>query len=179
MYVCSRRLPTIMTSSIMTACRGVCGKSIGKVLTFLYIVPQPSLRSWTWLYLQKANITTFPMIYRLYGNILNFHARIEYISGENTLSAASDEAKTSDGHGVHFCTFLLKPLFDFEPAYVIRKPRKRRFQWCIVRTEIFLTFQARVEYVCVSLCFCVFCAMLLMGQVPEIKWIGLDWIYFC
>jgi len=29
MYVRSRRMPTIMTSSIMTACSGVCGKSIG------------------------------------------------------------------------------------------------------------------------------------------------------
>jgi len=29
MYVCSRRLPTIITSSIMTACHGVCGRCIG------------------------------------------------------------------------------------------------------------------------------------------------------
>ena len=30
----------------------------------------------------------------------------------------------------------------------------------------------------VFLCVSVFlCAVLLMGQVPEIKWIGLDWIF--
>jgi len=82
MYVRSRRLPTIMTSSIMTACSGVCGKSIG--------------------------------------------------------------------NGVNFCTFLLNPHFDFEPDYVVRKPRKRRFQRYIVRTEIFSTFHARVEYISVK-----------------------------
>jgi len=34
MYVCSGRLPTIMTSSIMTACSGMCGKSIGNGVNF-------------------------------------------------------------------------------------------------------------------------------------------------
>jgi len=49
-----------------------------------------------------------------------------------------------------FCTFLHNPHFDFEPDYVIRKPRKRGFQRYIVRTEIFLTFHARVEYISVK-----------------------------
>ena len=50
----------------------------------------------------------------------------------------------------HFCTFLHNPHFNFEPDYVIRKPRKRRFQWYIVRTEIFSTFHPRVEYISVK-----------------------------
>jgi len=36
----------------------MCGKSIGNGVTFLYISTQPPLRSWTWLYRQKANKTT-------------------------------------------------------------------------------------------------------------------------
>jgi len=47
---------------------------------------------------------------------------------------------------LHFCTFLLNTHFDIEPDYIFRKPIKRRFQRYIVRTEIFSTFHARVEY---------------------------------
>ena len=50
----------------------------------------------------------------------------------------------------HFCTFIHNPHFDFEADYVIRKPRKGRFQRYIVRTEIFSTFHARVEYISVK-----------------------------
>jgi len=42
--------------------------------------------------------------------------------------------------------FLLNPHFDLESDYTIRKPIKRRFQRYIVRSEIFSTFHARVEY---------------------------------
>jgi len=43
MYVCSRRLPTIMMSSIMTACSGVCGKSIGNgVDIFVHFFTTPT-----------------------------------------------------------------------------------------------------------------------------------------
>ena len=42
-YVRSRRLPTIMTSSIMTACCGVCGKSIGNgVNMFVHFSSTPT-----------------------------------------------------------------------------------------------------------------------------------------
>jgi len=51
---------------------------------------------------------------------------------------------------LHFCTFLLNPQFDLEPDYIVRKPIKRRFQRYIVRTEIFSTFHARVEYISVK-----------------------------
>ena len=55
------------------------------------------------------------------------------------------------GNGVNiFVHFSWNPFFDFEPDYVIRKTRKWRFQWCIVRTEIFLAFHARVEYISVK-----------------------------
>jgi len=37
--------------------------------------------------------------------------------------------------------------FDLEPDYIIRKPMTHRFQRYIVRTEIFSTFHARVEYI--------------------------------
>ena len=50
----------------------------------------------------------------------------------------------------YFCTFLHNPHFDFEPDYVIRKPRKGRFQRYIVRLEIFSTFQKWVEYISVK-----------------------------
>jgi len=50
----------------------------------------------------------------------------------------------------HFCTFLHNPHFDFEPDYVIRKPQKQGFQRYIVRTEIFSSFHARVEYISVK-----------------------------
>jgi len=43
MDVCSRRLPTIMTSSIMTACSGVCWKSIGNgVNIFVHFSSTPT-----------------------------------------------------------------------------------------------------------------------------------------
>jgi len=48
---------------------------------------------------------------------------------------------------LHFCTLLLNSHFDLEPDYIIRMPIKRRFQWYIVCTEIFVTFHARVEYI--------------------------------
>ena len=92
-----------------------------------------------------------------------FHARIKYISGENTsfrllcynlasrnsllLRATKPKHRTDT---VYIFVRLLKPLFDFEPDYVVRKPRKWRFQWCIVHTEIFLTFHARVKYISVK-----------------------------
>ena len=44
-----------------TACCGNAGK--------------PPLRSWTWLYDQKANKTTFPTVYCPYGNSVNFSRR--------------------------------------------------------------------------------------------------------
>ena len=50
----------------------------------------------------------------------------------------------------HFCTFLHNPHLDVEPDYVIRKPRKGRFQRYIVRTKIFWTFHAWVEYISVK-----------------------------
>jgi len=37
----------------------------------LYISPQHPLRSWTWLYHQKANETYIPTVYYPYGNIVN------------------------------------------------------------------------------------------------------------
>jgi len=48
---------------------------------------------------------------------------------------------------LHFCTFLLKPHFDLEPDYIVRKPIKLRFQQYLVHTEILSTFHTRVEYI--------------------------------
>ena len=45
------------------------------------------------------------------------------------------------------CTFLLNTHFNLELDYIVRKPMKHRFQLYIVRTEIFSTFHARVEYI--------------------------------
>jgi len=41
-------------------------------VTFLYISHKPPLRSWTWLYRQKANKMTFPTISCPYRNIVHF-----------------------------------------------------------------------------------------------------------
>jgi len=67
-----------------TACRG---KSILRdiTVTFVYIYPKTPLRSWTWLYHQKANKTTFPTISCPCGNIVNFsHTSRIHLSANNT-----------------------------------------------------------------------------------------------
>jgi len=48
---------------------------------------------------------------------------------------------------VTFLYISLKPHFDLEPDYIVRKPIKRRFQQYLVRTEIVSTFHTRVEYI--------------------------------
>ena len=55
-------------------CMACCGKFISRDISvpFLYISPKPALRSWTWLYRQKANKTTFPTISCPYRNSVNF-----------------------------------------------------------------------------------------------------------
>jgi len=50
-------------------------------------------------------------------------------------------------HLLHFCTLLINLHFDLEPDYIIRKPIKRRFQQCLIHTEIVSTFHTRVEYI--------------------------------
>ena len=68
-------------------CTASCGKSILQdiTVTFLYISPKPPFRSWTWLYHQKGNKTTFPTISCPYGSIVNFSytSRIHF-SANNT-----------------------------------------------------------------------------------------------
>jgi len=68
-------------------CTACCGKSILRDIsvTFLYISPKAPLRFWTWLYLQKANKTTFPTIPFPYGNNVNFsHTSQIHFSANNT-----------------------------------------------------------------------------------------------
>jgi len=69
--VCSRRL------------LGECASILRDItVKFLYISPKPPLRSWTWLYHQKANKTTFPTISCLYKNIVNFShtSRVHFLA---------------------------------------------------------------------------------------------------
>jgi len=49
----------IMASAAAQCARHAAGMLLLHVLsvTFLHISPQPALRSWTWLYYQKANET--------------------------------------------------------------------------------------------------------------------------
>ena len=49
-------------------------------ITFLQIFRKPSLWSWTWLYIWKANETLIPTISCPYGNTVSFHVRVKYIS---------------------------------------------------------------------------------------------------
>jgi len=46
--------------------------------------------------------------------------------------------------------FALKPSIDLELKYIFGKPMKRRFQRCVVRTEMLSTFHTRVEYTSVQ-----------------------------
>jgi len=48
---------------------------------------------------------------------------------------------------LHFCKFLIKPNINLELNHIFGKPMKRRFQQCIVHTEMLATFHARVEYI--------------------------------
>jgi len=72
------------------------------------------------------------------------------LASRNSLLLRVTKPKHRTDTVLHFCTFLLNPHFDFEPDYIVRKPRQRRFQQYIVRTEIFSTFHARVEYISVK-----------------------------
>jgi len=67
------------------------------------------------------------------------------ITSSRVTACCCDDAKTLD-MVLHFCTFLLNPHFNLEPDYIVKKPIKWRFQWHVVRTEIFSTFHAWVEY---------------------------------
>jgi len=93
-----------------------------------------------------------------------FHARVEYISGENmwfcplcynlasrnSLLLRATKPKHWTDMVLHFCTFLLNPHFDLETDYIVRKPIKQCFQRYFVHTDIFSTFHARVEYISVK-----------------------------
>ena len=77
LYTCSNCVVIVaMTTHYNLASRNSLllwrSQNIGNGVTFLYISPQPPLRSWTWLYWQKANETQIPMTYCPYGNVLNF-----------------------------------------------------------------------------------------------------------
>jgi len=87
MYVHSRRVPTIMTSSIMTACSGMCGKSIGNgVNIFVHFSSTPisilnltmssesqesdvsndilSERKYSQLFMHESNISLLKQLYQ-------------------------------------------------------------------------------------------------------------------
>ena len=51
---------------------------------------------------------------------------------------------------LHFCQLLSNSSVDLEFECICGKPMKRRFQRCIVRTEILATFHPRVEYISVT-----------------------------
>jgi len=50
---------------------------------------------------------------------------------------------------LHFCQLLSNPSINLELEYIFGKPMKRRFQRCIVRTQILSTFHAQVKYISV------------------------------
>jgi len=91
MYVCSRCLPTITTSLIMTACSGVCGKSIGNgVNIFVHFSSTPtsilnltmssesqendvsndilSVRKYSQLFTHESNIFLLKQLYQIQAN---------------------------------------------------------------------------------------------------------------
>jgi len=164
MYVCSRRLPTIMTSSIITVCSGMCGKSIGNgVNIFVHCSSTPT---------SILNLTIPPE--SQYNGVSNdissvwkhsqhfthesntFLAKIRY-SAYYVITLPRVTAcccmQRSQNIGWTQCTFLyISPQTPFRFWTWLRrqKAKKRRFQWCIVRIEIFLTFHARVEYISVK-----------------------------
>ena len=89
MYLRSRCLPMIMTSSITTACcgvTGVCGKSIGNGIDiFVHFFTTPC-RFWTWLCRQKAKKQRFQRYIVRTEIFSTFHARVEYISVKTVIS---------------------------------------------------------------------------------------------
>jgi len=104
------------------------------------------------------------MIYRPYRNILNFSRTnqihfwrkfrlLRYnLASHNSLLLRATKPKHRTDTVYIFVHFSSNPfsLLNLTMSSEFRKPRKRRFQWYIVRTEIFLTFHARVEYISVK-----------------------------
>ena len=80
MYVRSRRLPTIMTSSLHGVLWRVRKIHRKRCYIFVHFSSTPT-SILNLLHLQKANKTTFPTIHCPYGNILNFSrtSRIQYV----------------------------------------------------------------------------------------------------
>jgi len=162
MYMCSRRLPTIITSLLharrAVACEENPSEMVLHFCTFLlnphfdlepdYIFRKPIKQHFQWYIVHTEIFSTF-------------HAQVEYISDQNTwfrpllynlaLRTSLLLRATTPKHRMdmvlHFCTFLLNPHFDLEPDCIIRKPMKRHFQWYVIRTEIFSTFHTEIQYV--------------------------------
>jgi len=87
MYMRSRCLPMIMTSSIMTACSGGCRKSIGNgVNIYVHFSSTPTSILNLAISSESQHIHWRFQRYIVHMEILStFHAQVEYISGENTL----------------------------------------------------------------------------------------------
>jgi len=116
-------------------CTACCGKSILRdmTFTFLYISPKTLLRSWTWLYLQTANKTTFPTISCPCGNIVNFsHTSWKWIhfSANNT---SFRPFKWMGAHSVQSSTACVPPtthqplLIHVQPYILYSVLHVRRF----------------------------------------------------
>jgi len=67
--------------------------------------------------------------------------------GNESIPEAEWMYKGPTDEQLHFCILLVNPTVDLELECISEKPMKRRFQRYIVRTEIFSTFHARVEYI--------------------------------
>jgi len=160
MYMCSRCLPMIMTSSLHAWCLVACAENPSEtVLHFCPFLLNPHFNLEPDYMLRKPTKWHFHRYIAHIEIFSTFHAQVKYISGKNTwfcplrynltsrnsLLLRAMKPKHRTDTVLHFCTFLFNPTSILNLT-VIRKLIKRRFQRYIVHTEIFSTFHAWVEY---------------------------------
>jgi len=104
--------------------------------TFLCISQKPLLRSWIWLYHQKANETYIPTIYCPYGNILHFSrtSRIHFssfrpfkpmgLSAHRHIDTQKWKHNIRQFHSVYLADIINKILVIFH-AFARKSPRWR------------------------------------------------------
>jgi len=99
MYVHSRCLPTIMTSSIMTACCGVCGKFIGNgVNIFVHFSSTPTsiLNLTTSSESQYNDVSNDILSVRKYFQLFTHESNIQYVIPP--IQTNGTECKQTDTH---------------------------------------------------------------------------------
>jgi len=164
MYVCTRRLPTIMTTSITTACSDVCRKSIrnGVNIFVHFSSTATSILNLTILSESQYNnvsddISSVWKHSQIFTHESNtFLAKIRYsacyVITSPRITACCCERR-SQNIGRTWCTFLYiypQTPFRFWTWLCYQKAKKTTFPVIYCLYGKFLTFHARVEYIIVK-----------------------------